>query len=166
MIVKRNSASAVRDDIVVYWASPSGQLQIAPDSRITQEQLSRMREYRHWRRCEAVGAREIEKISLIISRQMFERKKQQKVQQALREMDLVKQAQISAKLRAAVNFSKNDVELNKTLEKRWAAREAAALAVIASEFAPDRRTTALEMELRPKSTSKLAHFAQKPEGIA
>jgi hypothetical protein len=165
MILSHNSATANKDNIVVYVCSPKGELELVPDGRLTQAQLNRIG-YKGWRRCEAVGAREIEKVSLILSRQLFEKRKMMKVGQALREMEIVKQGQISARIRRAQNFSKADAELNAQLEKRWALREAAALSVIASEFNPEKRTTALQMELRPRSTSKVANIGQKKEGLA
>ena len=53
------------DAVVVYFAHQSGRLVLAPDTRMKPEQCGM--DPRHWRRCEAVGAREIEKISLILS---------------------------------------------------------------------------------------------------
>jgi len=165
LIVKSNSASAAKDNVVVYLCSPSGVVELAPDGRLSQNQLDRIG-YKGWRRCEARGAREIEKLSLIISRQMFEKKKRMKVQQALREMEFLKQAQMLAKVRAAQGFSANDVELNRKREKFWAQRQEAALAVVASEFHVEQRTTALEMEVRPSSTSPWAHIGRKKAGLS
>ena len=164
-IINRNSASAAKDNVFVYWVSPAGEIQPAPDSRITETQMRSMWEYRDWHRFEAIGAKEIEKISLIISRQMFEKQKKMKVQQALRELEFLKQAEIGAKLRQAQGYSKNDVAMNEKQENRWARRQELALAAICSEFQPDKRNTALEIEVRERSTSKLAHVNQKREGI-
>jgi hypothetical protein len=170
-VINRNSASATKDNVVSYWVSPSGEIQYAPDSRITEEQMRAMPEYRHWRRFEAVGAKEIEKISLIVSRQMFDKRRKLKVQQALRELEFLKQARVSAHLRVAQGYSKNDALLSAKQEKTWAAREERAMAVIVSDltnantFDPASRTTALEIEVRERSTSKLAHINQKREGV-
>ena len=38
--------------------------------------------------------------------------------------------------------------------------------LVASEFDPGTRTTALEMEVRPQSTSVLAHVGEKRQGVA
>lgn len=164
-IIKRNSSSTTKDNIVVYWASPKGELMLAPDSRITEAQLRRMQEFKHWRRCEAVGVREIEKISLILSRQLFEQKKQMKVEQHLREKFAIDQLMVRARLRMANPYSKNDVEANSLILKRAKRSEENLYRVIASEFQPELRTTSLEMEARPQSTSKLAHVNQKATGI-
>lgn len=164
--IVRSSATNAKDNILVYWVSPKGEIQPAADTRITEAQLQRWPEYRHWRRCEAVGAKEIEKISLIIARQHWERKKLEKVQQHLREMDELKQLQIRAKLRKAQGYSKNDVEMNLRILKRAENTENNFLAAIGSQFNPGARTTALAIEIAPKSTSPVAGLAQKIEGIA
>jgi len=130
-----------------------------------------MPEYRNWRRCEAVGAKEIEQVSLIVSRQMFDQKRKMKVQQAIKELQFLKQARISAHLRVHQGYSKNDAELSAKQEKTWAKREERAMAIIVADltnsntFDPSKRTTALEIEVREKSTSRLAHINQKKEGI-
>ena len=137
---------------------------MAPDNRLTQNQLDRIG-YKSWRRCEATGAREIEKISLILSKQLFEQKKKMKVQQHLREKFFLDQLEIRCKLRIAQGFSKNDEEMNKKILARAKQTEDMLFAVIASEFDPARRSTALEVEVRPQSTSRVAHIGQKPQGI-
>ena len=119
---------------------------------------------RHWRRCEAVGAREIEKISLILSKQEWEAKKARKVSQVLREMDFLKQAQIGARLRKAVNFSPNDVLANERQERRWQQKQDKMLALLAQEFDPGSRHMALEVELREAPINP-HHLGQKRQGV-
>lgn len=162
----RSSATAASDRTFVYWVSPKGEIQPAADTRITEAQLQSWPEYRHWRRCEAVGAKEIEKISLIISRQHWERKKLEKVQQHLREAEELKQLQIRARLRRAQQYSKDDAELNDRIYKRAQKTESNFLTMIATSFSPDIRTTALQIEMTSKSTSPVASIGQKREGIA
>jgi hypothetical protein len=164
--VVRSNATAASDRTFVYWVSPKGEIQPAADTRITEAQLQSWPEYRHWRRCEAAGAKEIEKISLIISRQHWERKKLEKVQQHLREAEELKQLQIRARLRRAQQYSKDDAELNDRIYKRAQRTESNFLTMIATSFSPDIRTTALQIELKPKSTSPVANIAQKREGLA
>jgi hypothetical protein len=161
----RNSSSAVKDSVFVYWVSPKGEIQPAADSRITEGQLQRWPEYRHWRRCEATGPKEIEKVSVIISRQLWEKKKQMKVQQHIREKFELDQLAFRAKLRIAQGFSKNDEEMNRRILQRAQQNEANLLKLIISEFDPTTRTTALDMEVRPQSTSRLAMVGQKATGI-
>ena len=164
--IVRSNSRPTKDTIFVYWVSPKGEIQPAADTRITEAQLQRWPEYRYWRRCEAVGVREIEKISLIISRQMWEKKKLMKVQQHLREKAELDQLMVRCKLRAAGGFSKNDVEMNKKILQRAQKTEDSLMALIASEFNPSVRTSALEMEIRPQSTSPVANLACKQEGLA
>ena len=139
---------------------------LAPDTRITEAQLRRMPEFKHWRRCEAIGAREIEKVSLILSRQLFEKKKQMKVEQHLREKFELDQLEARCRIRIAGNYSKNDAELNKRIMEKANLSREAMYRVIASEFSPAARTSSLEMEARPQSTSRSAHIGNKATGIA
>ena len=160
----RNSSQATSDNVVVYCVSPKGEIELAPDNRLTQTQLDKIG-YKHWRRCEATGAREIERVSLILSRQLWEQKKKLKVQQHLREKFFLDQLQIRCKLRMAQCFSKNDEEMNRKILAKAQHTEETLYAVIASEFDPQKRTSGLEMEIRPKSTSRLANVGQKSQGI-
>lgn len=162
--IVRSNATATKDNVVVYLCSPAGEIELAPDGRLTQKQLDKIG-YKGWRRCEAVGAREIEKISLILSRQMFERKKLEKVQQHLREKAELDQLVVRCKLRLAQGYSKNDEEMNKRILARAQRSEDALMKLIASQFDPATRTTALQMEVKPRSTSPVAELAQKQEGI-
>ena len=163
--IVRSNSRPTKDTIFVYWVSPKGEIQPAADTRITEAQLQRWPEYRYWRRCEAVGVREIEKISLIISRQMWEKKKLMTVQQRIREIDLLKQLSIRARLRAAQSFSKNDVSINHQLIDKVRRHEDGLMDLICSEFDPTARRTALEIEVKPESTSKLALVGRKREGL-
>lgn len=168
-LISRNSADAGKDNRVVYFAHCDGTLMLAPDTRVSQKQCGL--DPAKWRRCEAVGAKEIEQVSVILARQEYKRKRELKVRQSMQELEYIKQARINAKLRVAMNYSANDVKASALQERRWKAREDAALAVIASEcdptkgFDPTKRSVFLEMEVRPQSTSPLAHVGQKRTGI-
>lgn len=164
-VIRSNSASAVKDNRVVYLCSPKGEIELAPDGRLTQDQLNRIG-YKKWRRCEAVGSREIEKLSLILARQEFERKRAMKVEQHLREKFFLDQMKVRCRLRMAQGYSKNDAEMNKKILQRAERQENQMYAAIVSEFDPSARTTALEIEVRPQSTSKLAAVGQKRAGVA
>jgi hypothetical protein len=120
---------------------------------------------KQWRRCEAKGPREIEKVSLILSRQAFEEWKDRKVGQILREMDFLKQRAASARLRRAVNFSVKDVQMNERLELRWNWKQNQMLKLIAQEFDPQKRNTALEVELREAPINP-HHLGQKKVGVS
>jgi hypothetical protein len=163
--VVRSNSRSTKDSIFVYWVSPKGEIQPAADSRITEAQLQRWPEYRNWRRMEAVGVREIEKISLIISRQAWEKKKIMTVQQHLREKSELDQLVVRSRLRRAQGFSKFDVEVNQRILDRAKKTEDSFMDMIASQFTPEKRTTALEMEVREASTSPLANVNRKQEGI-
>lgn len=163
--IVRSNTTTTKDNIFVYWVSPKGEIQPAADTRITEAQLQRWPQYRHWRRFEAVGAAEIDKVSLIISRQMWENKKKEKVQQHLREKFELDQLAVRCKLRIAGGFSKNDEAMNKKILQRAQRSEDALMSLIASEFNPSTRTTSLQMEAKTQSTSPVARLAQKQEGL-
>lgn len=148
------------DKVFAYFCNAAGKIIPAPDTRMTPKQCGLGPE---WRRCEAVGAKEIEKVSLIISRQLWEEKKQLKVQQKLREMEFLKEREVSAKLRGAKNFSPHDVEVNRDRERIWNRKQDQLLALIYEEFDPTKRHTALAMELGDAS---IARGPKKHEGIA
>lgn len=159
-------ASVVRpngDSVFVYYAHQSGRLVPAPDTRMRPEQCGL--DPKQWRRCEAIGAKEIEKVSLILSKQAWETKKARHVSQILREMDFLKQRAVSARLRRAVNFTAKDVQMNERLERRWNEKQAKMLALVAEEFNPTNRNVALDIELREQPVTP-HHLGQKRQGVA
>ena len=159
-------ASLIRpngDSCFVYFAHASGRLVPAPDTRMKPEQCGF--DPKQWRRCEAVGAKEIERVSIILSKQAWEEKKARHVKQVLREMDFLKQRAVSARLRRATNFTANDVRANETLERRWSQKQDKMLKLIASEFKPEYRNTALEIELREAPVNP-HHLGKKREGVS
>ncbi len=168
-ILKSNSSTAARDNVVAYFSSVDGTLMLAPSTNISPQQCGL--DPRRWRRFEAVGAREIERISVILARQEFEHKRKLKVNQAIRELEFLNQAEAGARIRRAMNYSKADVAANALQEKRWAARREAALSAIASEvnsssgFDSQKRTVYLEMEVHEQSNSPLASVGRKKVGI-
>lgn len=168
-ILSRNSATTEKDNILAYFACADGTLMLAPDTRVSPQQCGL--DPKRWRRVEAHGAREMEQVSVILARQEFERKRRMKVERALREVEFLRQSRAGARLRASMNYSPNDVRANQLQERRWAIREDHYLNIIASEidpsqgFDPTSRTTMLEVEMAPKSTSSLANVNQKPTGI-
>ena len=168
-ILSRNSATTQKDNTLAYFACADGTLMLAPDTRVSPQQCGL--DPKRWRRCEAHGAREMEAVSVILARQEFEKKRRMKVEKAIRELDFLRQSRAGARLRAAMNYSPNDVRANNLQEMRWKAREDHYLAIIASEldpsqaFDPTKRTTMLEVERTAKSTSPLANVNQKPTGI-
>lgn len=151
-----------KDSCFVYFAHSSGRLMPAPDTRMRPEQCGL--NPNQWRRCEAVGIREIEKVSLILSKQMWEDKKARMVTAKLREMEFLQQRATTARIRAAQSFSAKDVEANRMLEQKWKKKHDQAIELIVSEFDPLRRNTALEMELKDEPIVA-HHFGQKHQGV-
>jgi hypothetical protein len=153
-----------KDTTFSYWAHISGKLWVAPAVGMTPKVAGL--NAKEWRYCEAVGAHEIEKVSLLISKQMWQEKKDRHVGQKLREMALIKDRQMAARLRGASGFSPQDEAANKKSEARWKMREDEALRLICSEFNPTNRATFLDMELTPESTSPLRNVGAKRQGCA
>ena len=160
----RSNATQRKDNVVVYLAAPDGKLELAPDGRMTQKQLDNIG-YKGWRRCEATGAREIEKISLILARQAADERKKLEVGKHLREWSEMEQLRARARINMAKNYSANDVEANRRTIERVDRAEKNFLKLIVSEFDPTGRTVGLDMEFSERSTSKSAGFGQKIEGI-
>jgi hypothetical protein len=151
------------DNVFVYFAHQSGRLMPAPDTRMKPEQCGL--DPAQWRRCEAVGVREIEKVSLILSRQAWEEKKARHVTQKLREMAFLQQREVSARLRRAVGFSAKDQQANENLERRWKQKQDQLLALVAMEFTPGKRHTALEVELQDAPINP-HHLGQKHQRVS
>lgn len=150
------------DKTFVYAVNAAGRIIPLPDTRMSVQQCGL--NPREWRRCEAVGAREIEKISIIISRQLWEQKKVMSVTQKLREKAMLDQLKARCRIRAAQGFSENDVSLNRQIEQKCERHEAEMIALIVSEFDPTRRNTGLEMELSERPMLP-HHLGVKREGV-
>ena len=163
MLIMTNSSNSSKDNIFRYFVSQKGEIMPAPDTHATLKQCGL--DERYWRCFEANGAKEIEKISLILSRQMFEKKKQMKVEQHLRERFYIEQLKFRCKLRQAQGYSKNDEEANRHILRKAEQSENMLYDAIASEFDPNHRNTALAIEMTPQNTSKLAHLGYKREGL-
>jgi hypothetical protein len=151
------------DSKFAYFVNAAGRILEAPDTRMTVEQCGL--NPAEWKRCVAEGAKEIERVSLIISRQYWEGKKERTAAQHLREKGYIEQAKARCRIRAAQNFSKNDVSLNRQIIDRYNRREDELIKFIVSEFNPSLRNTALDMELHDESTSPLRNVGAKRKGV-
>ena len=154
----------MRDNTFAYFCNQAGRIIPAPDTRMSPVQCGL--DPANWKRCEAVGAREIEKVSLIISRQLWEEKRNREVGKKLREMQFLRQMEIKAKLQRLKNFSPKDVHVNEQLERDWKRKQNGLITLIESEFIPERRNTALDVEIHEQSTSPSAGIFQKRAGVA
>ena len=153
-------SAVTTDKVFAYFVNAAGKIIPAPDTRMSVKQSGMGPE---WRRCEAVGAKEIERISAIISRQVWEEKKERTVVQHLREKSFIDQVKVRCRLRIAQSFSQNDEAINRQIYAKIEAREKALYDFIASEFDITARNTGLEMEFSEAST---ARGPRKREGIA
>ena len=163
-IISSGSNGLQKDSIFAYFVNAAGKIIPAPDTRVSARQVGLDPE--KWRRCEAYGIREIEKVSIVISRQLWEEKKQRTVLQRIREKNFLDQLAIRARLRMAQGFSKNDISLNQQLLAKCRRHEDELMQLIVSEFDPTKRHTALAIELHEESTSPLRNVGAKRQGIA
>lgn len=162
--MEAGSVIAHSDNKFVYAVNAAGNIVPLPDTRLTAEQAERILG-KGWRRCEAIGAKEIEKISARLSRQMWEEKKRRKVLQKMREMKFLELKAAEAKLRAAMCFSANDRLINLQMAAKWKNKQDELTNLIFSEFDPTNRHTALDVELREQPLNP-HRFGQKRQGIA
>lgn len=149
------------DKTVVYYCNAAGRIILAPDSRMRPEQCGL--DPANWKRCEATGAREIEKVSLVLSRQIWEEKRQREVTKKIREIGFLQQREASARLRAAQRHSPEDVKVNLQLERDWKRKQDQVLDLIAMEFDPTKRSSALDIELHEQADT--TGTIQKRQGI-
>lgn len=143
-------------ETVRYFVSPAGRLVPAPDNRVTAEQCG----FRGWRTCDAAGAKEIETLSIRLSRQRFEDQRSLNAQQHLREKSFRERLKANARIRIAMNYSEADVEFNRRMLMRMEEQERLQELAILAEFDATTRTSCFEME------QKEASPASKQEGIA
>jgi len=136
---------------------------LAPDTRMSARQCGLNPS--EWRRCEAIGAHEIDRLSKILSRQEWEKKKRMTVGQHLRENAFIEQVKVRCKLRMAQAHSANDVSINKQILDKIERRKDTLIHLITSDFDYTKRNTALAMELGEESTSILRNFGKKREGV-
>lgn len=151
-----------KDSVFAYFCNAAGKIIPAPDTRMSAAQCGLGPE---WRRYEAQGAREIERVSLIISRQMHNEKLSRTVAQHLREKAFIDQVRVRCKIRIAQAYSKNDESINRQILAKIEAKEADLFKAIIEGFDPTKRHTALDIELSEESTSPLANFGKKRQGI-
>jgi len=76
----------------------------------------------------------------------------------------LQQREASARLRRAQVFSPNDQKVNENLERRWRMKQDQLLALVATEFKPENRHTALEVELQDAPINP-HHLGQKRQGV-
>jgi cell division FtsZ-interacting protein ZapD len=166
MIVKSNPVKEIRhkDNIVAYFCNIKGEIILAPDTRMHPHQCGL--HPLEWRRCEAVGAREIESISRKLSAQNWEKKKAMSVGQHLREKAFIDQMKARCKIRMAQAHSANDVSINKQILDKMEKREDDFMKMVVSTFDVTKRNTALDVELSEESTSVLRNFGKKRQGVA
>lgn len=150
------------DRVVVYFCNAAGKIILAPDTRITPAQCGLGPD---WKRHEAIGAKEIEKVSLAISKQLWEEKKARTVVQHLREKVFIDQLKVRCRLRIAQSYSKNDESINRQIYSKIEERENQLYRLIFSEFDPSSRNTALDIELSEESLSPLRNVGKKRQGI-
>jgi hypothetical protein len=166
LIIKSKPVNEIRhkDNVVAYFTNLKGDIILAPDTRMHPHQCGL--HPLEWRRCEAVGVREIEAISRKLSAQNWEKKKQMSIGQHLREKAFIDQMKVRCKIRLAQAHSANDASINQQILDKMEKREDDFMKMVVSTFDHTTRNTALDVELSDESTSVLRNFGKKRQGIS
>jgi hypothetical protein len=145
-----------KHETVRYFVSAAGRIVPAPDNRVTAEQCG----FSGWQTCDAQGAKEIETLSIRLSRQRFEDQKALSAEQQLREKTFRERLKANARIRIAMNYSANDVEYNQRMLRRMEDQERMQELAILAQFDPTSKTSGFELEIKEASPPT------KREGIA
>lgn len=137
------SRPAVHDETLIYYVSPSGEIQLAPDNRITDPaKVGR----KGWHSFEARTAKEKEDVAARMAEQLWQKKKDMQVQQHMREAHKRNELRASARLRLCNPKSKLDALCNQKIIDRLDEDEQKFFKLLSDEFDPTKRTSGLEIE--------------------
>ncbi len=151
-----------KDETLVYFVGPSGEIRLAPDNRITKGETIG---WNGWHCFEAKTAREKESVAGRMAEQLWAKKKNMEVQRFMREAEARNMMRNSARIRMAKSPSKLDFELNQRILDKVEADEDKFYRLLAEEFDPAKRTSGLEMEYRSAATGYWAERGDKTAGL-
>lgn len=154
-----SSRSSTQSEVLTYYVSPSGEIQLAPDSRITNpSQVGR----KGWHCFEAKTAKEKEDVATRMAAQLWAKKRDMQVQQHMREASKRNELRASARIRLAKPKSEFDVLCNQRIIDRLDDDEQKFFKLLTDEFDPTKRTSGLEMEWKDAAIG----FAARGEKVA
>ena len=150
------------DRVVAYFVNIKGEKMLAPDTHVSVQQCGL--HPLQWRREEATGAKEIERLSRDLSAQLWEKKRKQTAGQHLREKKFIDEVKIRCRLRIAQAYSENDAAMNRRILAGVEKREDDLVKMIVSTFDVSKRTSALAIEVAPQSANPHS-LGQKKVGL-
>jgi len=150
------------NETTVFYVSPAGEVQIAPDNRCTDP--ARMGK-KGWHAVEAKTAKEKEYYAAKMAEQLWLKKKDMKIQQHMREQSRRNELRASAQIRLAKSPSKLDALCNQKIIERMDEDESKFFKLLCEEFDPTKRTSGLEMEFK-EATIGFAARGEKRAGLA
>lgn len=131
------------NEALVYYVSPSGEYQLAPDNRITDPaKVGR----KGWHAFEAKTAKEKEYVAAKMAEQLWKKKKDMQISQHIREAAHRNELRSSARIRLAKSSTKLDALCNKKIIDKLDDDEQKLFKLLSEEFDPNRRTSGLEIE--------------------
>lgn len=137
------SRPANHNETLLYYVSPSGEIQLAPDNRITNpRKVGR----KGWHCFEAKTAKEKEDVAVRMAEQLWKKKRDMEVQQHMREAAKRNELRASARLRLCNPKSKLDELCNQKIIDRLDEDEQKFFKLLSDEFDPSKRTSGLEIE--------------------
>jgi hypothetical protein len=151
LIIESNAKPTQSDRVVAYFVSIKGEKMLAPDTRVSVIDCGL--HPLQWRREEAVGAKEIERLSVDLSRQLWDKKRGMTAAQHLREKKFIDEVKIRCRLRIAQAYSENDAAMNRRILTSIEKREEDLVSMIVSTFDVSKRTSALAIEISPESVN-------------
>ncbi len=147
---------------MVYFVSPSGEIQLSPDNRITDP--SRVGR-RGWHCFEAKTAREKEDVATRMAAQLWAKKKDMEVSKHMREAAKRNEIRSSARLRLANPKSQLDALCNQKTIQKLDEDEQKFFKLLSEEFDPAKRTSGLEIEWKEQAIGFAAR-GDKRAGLA
>jgi hypothetical protein len=151
----------VHNETLVYYVSPKGEIMLAPDNRVMPEHLG----LAGWHSFEAKTAREKEDVAARMASQLYQKKKQMKIEQRIREQQHRDILRSSARLRLANPRSPLDAECNKAILRKMDQDDENFFKELAKEFDPANRTSGLEIEFKEAPTGWAAQRGEKRQGL-
>ena len=148
---------AIRDQqAVVYWCHPSGELMMAPDTR--------MAPFRGWRRVECKTVPEIEQFSRRMAAQQFQRMRNTQAEEHMRHRPQMDRIKANCRLRLAKGcISAEDERLTRRTLANMERREEMFYKLLFTE--PDLTKAHLTIEAEESPTG-MAEFSGKRRGLA
>jgi len=150
------------NETLVYYVSPSGEYQLAPDNRITDPaKVGR----KGWHAFEAKTAKEKEYVAAKMAEQLWKKKKDMEVAKHMREAAKRNEIRASARLRLANPKSPLDALCNQKTIEKLDEDEAKFFKFLTEEFDPNKRTSGLEIEWKDAPIGNAAR-GEKRAGLS